>query len=406
MSWNIIDIHPEEHARLGASGAHRWMKCPASVTTFFDGKPPKKPSAAAEEGTAAHKAAELILLGQMSLNWQEARTKFVVQPSGNEYVYDKEMQYHVSIYIDYIRDLIKREDGEAYYERVCHIEDGNELWGLCDGIIFKLGGTTMHIVDLKYGKGIYVPAENNEQGKYYGIGAYERFGGPWVEKVVIHIVQPRHYQWSENNFIELTIEELMEFKQEVLLAEKAVDSPNPAFNPGSKQCLFCPGKGTCDAYSKNSLAPLLANNELVLPDVKNVPEIKALEILEKKQQIINYLNALEEHYQEKALKGDEVPGFKVVRGTKHRQWREDEEIVKKELLNLPDATFDRIYKLPELKTITQLEKEFGADGKKLISKLTVKPEGQLKMVPENAKGEAVLVKTIEETFSNVEVQTK
>ena len=53
---------PKLHAKLSASGAHRWMACPGSVAAE-DGLPDKS-SSFAEEGTIAHDVMEKCQIGR------------------------------------------------------------------------------------------------------------------------------------------------------------------------------------------------------------------------------------------------------------------------------------------------------------------------------------------------------
>ena len=50
---------PDVHAKLSASGAHRWMACPGSYSLEKD--IPDKSSEAAQEGTVAHSLAEAMI---------------------------------------------------------------------------------------------------------------------------------------------------------------------------------------------------------------------------------------------------------------------------------------------------------------------------------------------------------
>ena len=51
-----------DHAKLSASGAHRWIACPGSVKA--EEGIPEQTSSFAEEGTLAHSVAEAILTGK------------------------------------------------------------------------------------------------------------------------------------------------------------------------------------------------------------------------------------------------------------------------------------------------------------------------------------------------------
>ena len=50
---------PDKHAKLSASGAHRWMACTPSAS--LEDQFPESTSEYAEEGTFAHSLAELII---------------------------------------------------------------------------------------------------------------------------------------------------------------------------------------------------------------------------------------------------------------------------------------------------------------------------------------------------------
>ena len=53
-------------------------------------------------------------------------------------------------------------------------------------------GRTLHIVDLKYGKGVKVYAQDNSQAQLYAVGVVNDFGYAFdFDQVQITIVQPR-----------------------------------------------------------------------------------------------------------------------------------------------------------------------------------------------------------------------
>jgi hypothetical protein len=165
------------HALLGASKAHRWMRCPGSIA--LEAGIPDISSPHAEEGTRAHLLAENILSG-------------VCFPPP-----DDEMLTNVMFFVDYVRREAEGHhlliEQRVDYSDVIGVPDS---FGTSDAII--LAGDTIKIIDLKYGMGVRVNAEENEQLMLYALGALETFGvtGSY-KKAKLVIVQPRLDHISE-----------------------------------------------------------------------------------------------------------------------------------------------------------------------------------------------------------------
>ena len=84
-----------KHARLGASGAHRWMKCPGSIR-MAEGLA-ERTSSYAQEGSAAHAVAEECL--QKDKDADELIGKKV-----EGVLVTEEMANAVQRYLDYVRE--------------------------------------------------------------------------------------------------------------------------------------------------------------------------------------------------------------------------------------------------------------------------------------------------------------
>ena len=103
-----------KHAVLSASGAARWIACPASAR--LEEQFPESTSSYAEEGTTAHKAAEITakyFLGQITEDIYEAE----LQELAKDPYYNKEMQEHAVSYARFVLDKYNSlEDPYADFE--------------------------------------------------------------------------------------------------------------------------------------------------------------------------------------------------------------------------------------------------------------------------------------------------
>jgi len=134
------------HAACSPSSAAMWMTCPASVTMTKDMVRPS--SKYAREGTAAHKVAELNLQGDIFLP-----DKVTVE--GEEFIVSPGMCRAINPYVSYVQSLTG-PDADVFFEQRISVPFTRGLvWGTLDcGVLTAKGA--LHIVDLKYGKGVRV----------------------------------------------------------------------------------------------------------------------------------------------------------------------------------------------------------------------------------------------------------
>lgn len=228
-----------KHAKLSASGAHRWLNCPGSVKVE-EGLPDKQ-TIFAQEGTGAHELAEIALSKRINpFDWVD---KPLI--TENAITVSEEMARNVQRYIDYINQF----DGELLVETRVDFSDWvQEGFGTVDAII--INDDVIRVIDLKYGKGVKVYADNNPQGMLYALGALSDFGVVYDFKTVeIAIVQPRIDHISEWT---IAVNELLEWGEWVKERVQLALQDDAPLVPERKTCQWCKAKSSCEAaYTRN-----------------------------------------------------------------------------------------------------------------------------------------------------------
>ena len=364
------------HAKLSASGSERWMKCTGSVKA--EEGFPDKGSIFAEEGTAAHELAELCLKNEY--NAQDYLG--MVLPENDAFIVTQDMADYVQQYIDYVRSI----GGTQFYEiRVDFSEWVHEGFGTSDAIAIKDG--VMHVMDLKYGKGIKVYANDNSQARLYALGAYNMFEGiADIKEVVAHIIQPRLDHIDESDPI--SVEELLKFGEYARIKAEEALSPNAPRVAGEKQCQFCKAKATCPEQKRLVEQTMLAQFDQLdeAPLVDKLTDDQLRQALDNKKLIVSWLDAVETRVMDKLTSGEGFTGYKLVEGRSLREWTDEQvaEATLKDLLG--EEAFSK-----KLISVTQAEKVLGKAKAGLLNELVSKPAGKPTLAPESDKRPAINV---------------
>lgn len=362
------------HAKLSASGAHRWLNCLGSVEAekgFKDSS-----SAAAEEGTAAHELAEIVLNDGGNCHALIGK----VLPETNTHTVTEEMADYVQQYVDYVTSV----GGEQFYEeRVDFSEWVPEGFGTSDVIAFN--GDTLDIIDLKYGKGLQVDADENPQGMLYALGAYNEYSMLYSFKTVrVHIVQPRRDHIS---VWEIPTVDLLKWGAWVSEQAQIIQDGGAPRSPGKKQCQWCKAKATCPALKSHTEKVILSGfDELEPPNADTLNDAQLRKALESKKLIVSWLDAVESLVNERLQKGEQFEGFKLVAGRSLRKWGDIETATMELEQILGDDAYEK-----KLLSPAKAEKTLGKVKAKDIQGLIVKPEGAPTLAPESDKRKSVSI---------------
>lgn len=367
------------HAMLSASGAHRWMSCtPSARLESVLPEPKRKPGSFDHSlnGTTAHKLAEAKLkrhYGQISA---AEYLKEVNEVKDTEF-YDEEFEKFVDDYVLYVRSQIGENDTPHFERRVDFSEWVPEGFGTADVVI--INDTTVRIIDLKFGVGIRVDAEENPQLRLYALGAWQMYkdAHPNITHIEYTISQPRLEHISTEK---MALPELLDWAEHFVKPKaKKAWSGAGEFVPG-EHCTFCRAKFQCRARSDFMQAS-------VADDFKKpalLSESELLTVLQRASLIKAWISDVEEHLLTQAVEGNPPTGYMV--GYTNTKRKIDDQDRAKMLLIRQGFQAEDLVEPPSLKSVAQLEKLVGKEKLVgLLGDLIVKPKGSPKLVESGAK---------------------
>lgn len=334
-TWDLI--RPSNLAKV--------LACPASASR--EAEYPATTSAYAREGIVAHQFAAAAL--QMRVP-----AAMYIHDTVDGITCDSEMAEHLQFYLDYVAQLCASGVTPVVEAAVSlTLLDGKT--GTVDCAV--LTGTELHVVDLKYGRGVAVSAERNPQLMAYAQGLLDEWE-PLIDDlealtVHLHIVQPRASRapnvWTTN------WHELMRWEVEAKRSIAEALGPTPRYAAG-EHCRFCAAKVACTTFNETAMRapethPVSADTPL--PDVDPAAISAALQAVPA---VRLWLSTVEELGYQLLAGGVAVPGFKLVEGRRSRRWVDDESMVaqaKRKRLPID------VYNPRALASVAGLEKELG-----------------------------------------------
>jgi hypothetical protein len=364
---------------LGASSASRWTRCTASprFIVAHAAELPEDSTVWADEGTQAHEVAANVLLGK---GWPPDTAP--------------EMRGYVQVYVDHV---LSHQSPKARLT----VEQRVPLYYLPgrNGIVDAATQTpeALYIDDLKYGMGVSVDAEENEQLAIYAESTIRKWelisAFPGTFPVHLSIIQPRDRNdprpirtWS------LTRDELAMFTTKIGAKAHQALHGDAQFVPSEKACKFCPAKGICSAFATQGLMALPAEARIInLPDPGALSREQRVQVLRAKRVLTEWMDAVAAQETSDLMAGAEPQGFKLVEGRANRTWVDAEAALK--LLH-NHLTIDELRPRADLISPAQAEKalkgvELSTKFENKLRSLITRPEGKPTLVPEDDKRPAI-----------------
>ena len=375
----------EKHALLNASSSHRWLTCPPlpRLENFFE----KEVSEVANEGTDAHRLSEYKLRKVLGEKVRKPKLKY----------FDKDMDNYTDDYVNYIVETIENikkstKDPIVLVEQRLdfsnYVPDG---FGTGDCII--IADKILHIIDLKYGRGVEVSAEENPQMMLYALGALNIYDALYdIDEVVMTIFQPRKYNISSSKN---SVEELKNWADTVLKEKAELAFNGLGVVTYGPWCQF----SNCNVVlrARKDYHDKLMRFQLCSPHLLNDAEIE--EVLEHIDDLVKWASEIKEYATKITLENDkEWSNYKLVEGRSIRKIKDEERVAE----ILKENGYNDIYRT-SLLTLTELQKLLGKDKfNELLGDYIIKPEGKPTLVLKSDKRKEIVKHDVNKEFKVTE----
>jgi len=288
-----------QHSKIvGGSTAKRVINCPGSVALVAE-MPPQPSSSYAEEGTMLHDAiSEFLGTTGYRFTCSQDLIEDKLMPALallDEVDPDKEMLYEVETRVGF-GDLLPGVFGST------------DLMG-------RIGGKAI-ILDWKFGAGVPVPAEENEQLMFYAAAAMRTPDAKWVfdgaTEIELIIVQPPDIKrWTT------TRARIEQFEIDLVTAVKAAEQPEAKLKHGD-HCRWCNAKPVCPIMTG-------AVDRAVQLKIDAIDVDKIGAYLHNADLLEAWIKDLRSLAEEMMKKGKPVTGWKMVPKRATRSWVKEED---------------------------------------------------------------------------------
>ncbi|CCJ32988.1 DUF2800 domain-containing protein [Caloramator australicus] len=365
----------KKHALLSASSSKRWLMCPPSAR--LEENLPEEKTVYAEEGTFAHKVAEVFINFHIQkINKDEFATE--MNKLSKSPFYTQELLDYLDIYISFAVEKINSiKNGIALIEqRLDFSQYVPEGFGTGDLVL--IDENLLEIVDLKYGRGVAVEAQDNTQIRLYVLGALNQFECLYdIDTVKMTICQPRLDSITTE---EVKVKDLKEWGENFVKPRAELAYKGEGEFCAGEHCRFCRARFTCRKRAEENL-------KLIKLDFKNealLDDTEVLKILNRIDEIKRWADDIYTYALSLAVNEGKVwEGFKLVEGRSNRKFIDEKKVVEK--LFRYGLSEGEIY-TRSLNSITALERKLGKEKfNEILGDFVIKPQGKLTLVKETDK---------------------
>jgi hypothetical protein len=326
---------------------------------------------------------------------------------------------------DYVDDYVKlvRERAEGatlLVERklpIDHITGEKGATGTSDVVIIDHANSEIVVIDLKYGMGVRVSAEENEQTQMYALGALEEYSvlGDFAHvSMIIH--QPRLNHVSEWT---IPVEQLLTFAKSASFAAgqcdlaRSLDGEDALagfLSPGEKQCRFCKAKATCPALRAEITEVVGGSSAATLDEFSDfTPEPVDMQTgdnylpiaMAKVGMVEDWCKAVRAEVERRLLAGQNVDGYKLVEGKRGpRKWSDADDI--EQLFKSFRLRQDEMYDFT-LISPTKAEKVFKENPKRWakVQERITQSTGKPSVAPATDRRQAIAVQSVADDFRDL-----
>jgi hypothetical protein len=293
-----------QHSNIvGGSTAKRVINCPGSVA-MVQKMPPKPSSKYADEGTLLHDTIAEHLATLQPLE------SFLGKKHEDQVLTQDLIDDKLVPALALLDEIDPKQ--EMSYEVETRVGFGDLLPGVFGSTDFvgRMGDKAV-VLDWKFGDGVMVSAEENEQLMFYAAAAMRTDALKWAfegaTEIECVIVQPPMIRrWTT------TPERIAQFEHQLVKAVKAAEQPDAGLKAGD-HCRWCAAKPVCPQMTG-------AVERAALVKIKEIDAATLGQYLAKADVLEGWITDLRALAFQLLEKNVPVPGYKLVQKQARRQW--------------------------------------------------------------------------------------